>query len=90
MKTKIFKSLLNIAPVILFAVAFIQLYRANMELKYKYEELARETENETDQLVMIDAALFRRTHKVAQITDDGTESSQIPLAHGAASSKVAQ
>lgn len=76
MKIKILKSLLNIAPVILFAVALMQLYRANMELKYNYESLEWRMKNKNEQLDLINAALWRR--------------SQFSIAHGADSSKVTQ
>lgn len=61
MKTKIMKSLLNITPVIAFAVALMQLYRSNMELKYNYESLEWRIENKTEQLDLVNAALWRRT-----------------------------
>lgn len=61
MKTRIMKSLLNITPLILFAVALMQLYRANMELKYNYESLEWRMENKTAQLDVVNAALWRLT-----------------------------
>lgn len=61
MKTKIVKSLLNIAPVIILTVALMQLYRANMELEYKYESLEWRMKNKTDQLDLVNATLWQRT-----------------------------
>lgn len=90
MKKKLMKSLLNITPVILFAVALMQLYRANMELKYNYEALAWRLEDKTEQLDEITATLFQRTRQNVQKTNSVTGSSQFPLAHGAVGSKVTQ
>jgi hypothetical protein len=84
------KSLLNITPVILFAVALMQLYRANMELKYNYEAFAWQMKNKTEQLEVSTATLFRRTYPNVQKTNCRTWSSQFPLDHGAVSSKVTQ
>ncbi|HLX69084.1 MAG TPA: hypothetical protein VKV04_05590 [Verrucomicrobiae bacterium] len=61
MKTRITKSLLKITPIILFAVALMLLYRANMELKYNYESLEWRLKNKTDQLDVVNAELWRRT-----------------------------
>jgi hypothetical protein len=68
MKTKIMESLLNITPVILLAVTVMQLYRANMELKYNYEALAWQMNSKNEQLDGIVATLFRRTHQNVQKT----------------------
>ena len=61
------KSVLNIAPFILFAVALMLLYRANMELKYNYESLEWQMKNKTEQLDLINATIWRRT--LAQVPD---------------------
>jgi len=55
------KSLLNIVLVTLFAMALMQLYRANMELKYNYESLEWRMNNKTEQLDRLNAALWQRT-----------------------------
>jgi hypothetical protein len=55
------KRLLNITPVVLFAVALMQLYRANMELKYNYEALVWQMNNKNEQVNMILSTIFRRT-----------------------------
>jgi hypothetical protein len=61
------KSVLNIAPFILFAVALMLLYRANMELKYNYESLEWRMKNKTEQLDLVNATIWRRT--LAQVPD---------------------
>lgn len=71
MKTKIVKSLLNIAPFILVAVALMQLYRAHMELKYNYESLEWRMKNKTEQLDLANAALWQRT------LDHGRDNSKV-------------
>jgi hypothetical protein len=68
MKTKGMKSLLDIAVVLLFAVALMLLYRANMELKYNYDALAWQMRNKIEQLDATTATLFRRTEQNAQKT----------------------
>src|SRR5215471_18646564 len=60
------KSLLNITPVILFAVGLMELYRANMELKYNYEAFEWQMKNKTEQLDEINATLFRRAYQNVQ------------------------
>lgn len=65
MKTKILKSLLNIAPAALFAVALLLLYYANMELKYNYESLEWRVKNKTEQQDLVNAALWRRTDQTS-------------------------
>jgi hypothetical protein len=66
MKTQIMKHLLNISLVTLIAVALMQLYRANMELKYNYEALTWQMNNKTEQFNAIIAANFPRTYRDAQ------------------------
>lgn len=66
MKAKILKSLLNITPILLIAVALLQLYRANMELKYKCESLEWQMKNKNEQLDVIAATLFRQINQDAQ------------------------
>jgi len=61
MKSRIMKSVLNITPLILFAVALMLLYRANMELKYHYESLEWRMKCKTEQLDVVNAELWRRT-----------------------------
>lgn len=61
MKIKILKSLLNIAPALLFAAGLILLYRAHMELKYNFESLEWRMKNKTEQLDVVNAALWQRT-----------------------------
>ena len=61
MKTKFMQFLLNIAPIMLCAVALLLLYRANMELKYNYESLEWRMDDKTEQLDAVNAKLWRRT-----------------------------
>ena len=51
------KSVLNIAPFILFAIALMLLCRANMELKYNYESLEWRMKNKTEQLDLVNATI---------------------------------
>ena len=52
--------------VTLIAAALMQLYRANMELKYNYEALTWQINNKTEQFNAIIAANFQRTHQDVQ------------------------
>jgi len=88
MKTKILKSLLNITPIILMAVALMQLYRANMELKYNYESLEWRMKNKSEQLDITDAMLFRRILQFGRKADSSASSNQFPSDHDVVSSKV--
>jgi len=44
----------------------MQLYRANVELKYNYDTLAWQVQNGNDQLKACIAANYQRTHRDAQ------------------------
>lgn len=79
------KSLLNIAPGLLFALALMLLYRAHTELKYNYESLEWRMKNKTEQLDLVNATLWRRIDQNVQQTN-----SRSPLAHGPGRSKVTQ
>ena len=76
MKTKILKSLLNIAPVLFFAVALMLLYSAHMQLKYNCEASAWQMKSKTEQLDVTTATLFRRTDRNVQQTNYTTRSSR--------------
>jgi len=60
------KNLLKMLMVMLAAAALMQLYRANMELKYYSEALTGQLESEDAQLRACIVGAYARTHQDAQ------------------------